>query len=73
MSWLESPATNLFLLLPDFFLGAMEISSLFPQGCLLLLNTTVKSLLVEQFRFLFCLFFFLSPNNNVLQPQALSS
>lgn len=73
MSWLESIGTNLFLLLPNFFLGAMEISSLFPQGCLLLLNTKLKSFLVKpQIGFLLC-FFFSSPNNNVSQPQTLLS
>lgn len=58
MSWLESPAANLFLLLPDFFWRTMEISSLFLQGCLLFLNITLRSLLVKpQIGFLLCLLF----------------
>lgn len=50
--------------------GELWKSQRFPPRLLIALNTTLKSLLVKP-RIGFLLF--LSPNNNVLQPQALSS
>lgn len=45
MGRLQSPGTNTFLLLvPNFFWGSVEISSLFHWGCL---NKTLQSLLVR--------------------------
>lgn len=44
----ESPATDIFLFLPNFFLGTIEISNLFHQGSLFLLNKTLKTPLVKQ-------------------------
>lgn len=63
MSWLGSPAAILLLLLPNFFLGMMGISSLFSPR---LKNTALKSLMIKaQIGFLLCLFFFISPDGNM--------
>lgn len=62
MSWLESPAAILLLLLPNFFLGTMGNQQPFPPR---LINTALKFLLIKpQIGFLLCLFF-ISANGNV--------